>query len=134
MGDACDGDDDNDGIPDIDDNCLLEPNSDQKDSDDDGIGDACDGDDDNDGIPDIEDNCPKDSNSDQKDSDKDGRGDVCDEDIVPPPPPEPRSGGSNIFGKMTYELKTTIYSKNFRYLFTGSSTSCACCSDSPPFV
>ena len=60
--------------------------------------------------------------------------DVCDEDIVPPPPPEPRSAGSNIFGKMTYELKTTIYSKNFRYLFTSSSTSCACCSDIPPFV
>lgn len=32
KGDACDDDDDNDGIPDIHDNCRLIANKDQKDS------------------------------------------------------------------------------------------------------
>jgi Ca2+-binding RTX toxin-like protein len=42
IANACDPDDDNDGIPDGSDNCPLVFNPDQKDTDGDGIGDACD--------------------------------------------------------------------------------------------
>ena len=52
MGDACDPDDDNDGVPDGADNCSTRPNTDQADSDGDGIGDACESDDDDDGVVD----------------------------------------------------------------------------------
>ncbi|KAK7580571.1 hypothetical protein V9T40_001200 [Parthenolecanium corni] len=71
IGDKCDEDIDNDGLPNNLDNCVYEHNPDQKDSDLDGgdnIGDACD-------------NCPSIPNKDQKDSDHDGMGDVCDSDI-----------------------------------------------------
>jgi MYXO-CTERM domain-containing protein len=44
AGDACDPDDDADGVPDADDNCPRDPNADQDDSDGDGLGDACDDD------------------------------------------------------------------------------------------
>lgn len=69
-----------DGICDIDDNCLVNVNPDQIDTDGDGAGDACDLDDDNDGVVDTEDNCPLEVNPDQSDADSDGAGDVCDGD------------------------------------------------------
>jgi len=81
-GDACDDDDDNDGVTDNPkrDNCRLVANPDQTDSDFDGMGDACDPDDDNDGVPDDLDNCPLTSNAGQRDGDGDGVGDACDPD------------------------------------------------------
>jgi len=42
MGDACDPDDDNDGVPDASDNCPLAVNANQADEDRDGVGDVCD--------------------------------------------------------------------------------------------
>ena len=59
RGDACDPDNDNDGIYDDDDNCPTHPNRDQANAitPNDGRGDACD-DSDNDGSPDAEDPCP----------------------------------------------------------------------------
>ena len=72
-------DDDLDGVPDTVDNCPLDDNADQQDTDGDGQGDACD-DDDNDGVLDTVDNCPLDANADQQDNDGDGWGDVCDDD------------------------------------------------------
>lgn len=103
LGDACDPDMDNDGVPNERDNCPKHGNRDQKDSDGDGVGDVCDNcpripnsnqadadhdfvgdvcdneyDRDSDGIQDNRDNCPKVPNSDQQDTDHDGKGDACD--------------------------------------------------------
>lgn len=104
IGDKCDDDVDNDGIPnnldncifihnpeqmdsdvnggdnigDACDNCPLVLNKDQIDTDKDGIGDACDNDIDNDGIRNNRDNCVMYPNSDQNDIDGDGIGDACD--------------------------------------------------------
>jgi len=78
--DAYDPDDDNDGIPDIDDNCPHVSNPGQFDLDGDGVGNACDLDDDGDGIPDASDNCPLTDNYGQADNDLDGLGDPCDVD------------------------------------------------------
>ncbi|MBW8041625.1 MAG: S8 family serine peptidase, partial [Planctomycetes bacterium] len=58
-------DSDNDGVPDVDDNCKDKRNPGQEDVDEDRFGDACD-------------NCPKKFNPDQKDSNGNGIGDVCD--------------------------------------------------------
>lgn len=103
LGDSCDPDMDNDGVPNAVDNCPLVPNSDQLDRDGDGRGDKCDNcptvpnpdqedsdrdlvgnacdnnaDRDFDGIQDDIDNCPDTPNADQLDSDDDNLGDACD--------------------------------------------------------
>ena len=51
-------DTDGDGVLDSLDNCPLIANTDQLDTDEDGIGDVCDLDDDGDGVLDTLDNCP----------------------------------------------------------------------------
>ena len=103
IGDACDCDIDDDGVPNNSkskdcsfiekpDNCPYVKNPDQADTDGDGIGDLCDCDIDGDGVPnnghgcdpiapEDEDNCPYVPNKDQGDVDGDGKGDLCDCDI-----------------------------------------------------
>ena len=101
LGDACDLDDNNDGLTDINDNCdtaanpsqndtdadgfgdacdncMTVGNTDQADTDGDGVGDACDDDADNDMLNGTIDNCPFHFNPSQLDADDDGVGDVCD--------------------------------------------------------
>lgn len=75
-------DTDKDTIPDPSDNCLLASNSDQLDSNSDGVGDLCETptgltDTDGDTIADDKDNCPLVSNPGQEDSNSDGVGDAC---------------------------------------------------------
>ena len=78
LADCVDSDDDNDGVLDEFDNCLLQFNPDQLNTDGfpDG-GDKCDFDDDNDGLADTSDNCPLHYNPGQADTDFDGIGDAC---------------------------------------------------------
>lgn len=78
-------DNDNDGVPNVIDNCQTganPANPDQRDSNGDGVGDACinpNSDYDHDGREDYRDNCPYVSNASQGDADRDGRGDACDD-------------------------------------------------------
>ncbi len=72
---------DGDGVAE-DDNCPIDANADQADTDSDGVGDACD-------------NCPAVANEDQADRDGDGFGDVCDSN---PDEPNPGQGDSDSDG------------------------------------
>jgi hypothetical protein len=60
IADCVDSDDDGDGVIDTVDNCVLQPNLDQTNTDGDTAGDACDADDDNDDDPDSSDCAPLD--------------------------------------------------------------------------
>lgn len=78
------GDEDGDGVLDVEDNCPGIPNPDQADLDGDAVGDACqdngpgEEDIDSDGVPDAVDNCIEVPNRGQEDTDGDGLGDACD--------------------------------------------------------
>jgi uncharacterized delta-60 repeat protein len=70
-------DGDEDGVVDRLDNCVLDANTDQQDTDLDGTGDVCDSDDDNDSVPDTTDVFPLDA-SETTDTDTDGTGNNAD--------------------------------------------------------
>ena len=70
---------DGDGVPDGTDNCPNVVNSDQLDTDSDGLGDSCDADDDGDGVADSSDAFPLDA-SETIDTDSDGTGNNADPD------------------------------------------------------
>jgi hypothetical protein len=80
VGDACEIDDDADGVDDDLDNCPRAANPNQNDVDGDGAGDVCDPDIDGDGIDNDEDRCRFLHSTDNTDSDADGDGDACDGD------------------------------------------------------
>jgi len=71
-------DSDGDIVPNINDNCPLVANADQKDIDGNGVGDECD-DYDRDQILNVNDNCINIPNQTQRDIDHDGLGDECDD-------------------------------------------------------
>ncbi len=72
-------DEDLDGIPDADDNCLTKDNPGQDDLDGDDEGDLCDQDKDGDGRNNAADNCKSVFNPTQADFDEDGKGDACED-------------------------------------------------------
>ncbi len=78
------GDTDSDGVPDGDDNCPSDANTDQLDTDGNLVGNVCDIDDDGDGWADVDDNCPLVANPQQEDADGDNVGDVCDNCVITP--------------------------------------------------
>ncbi|MFT5430440.1 MAG: hypothetical protein ACI9OJ_001114, partial [Myxococcota bacterium] len=91
-------DSDEDGVDDIDDNCVDMANPDQDDFDQDSLGDVCDPDDDDDNTPDVEDVFPFDPDE-SKDDDADGTGNNADcgpnNDQVAPGKPELCDGLDN---------------------------------------
>lgn len=91
QGDACDTDDDGDGVPDAFDAFPLDA-AESGDFDSDGMGNVADPDDDNDGVADASDNCPWVSNAGQHDADSDSIGDVCD-----PAPDGSDTDGDGVF-------------------------------------
>ncbi len=86
IGDACDADNDNDGIVDSEDHCPLFASPNNGDMDGDGLGDVCDDDMDGDDVANDADNCPVTPNPAseatglQADWDGDNVGDACDVD------------------------------------------------------
>jgi len=76
-------DTDGDTIPDSTDNCPNTANTNQLDTDNDGIGDVCDDDDDNDGVLDINDSCPNVAGTANGCPDADGDGVRDSEDLCP---------------------------------------------------
>lgn len=93
---------DGDGVPNVDDNCISDPNPDQDDEDGDDLGDQCDNcidvanpfqtDGDEDDVGDECDNCEFFANVDQVDDDGDEVGDVCDNCPGFPNPADPKWG------------------------------------------
>jgi hypothetical protein len=82
IGDACDCDQDGNGVHDYFDRCksVCDPPA-LMDSDGDGLADVCDPDGDGDGVDDTIDNCVDEANPDQEDGNGDGYGDACDPDF-----------------------------------------------------